>query len=71
MDIEDLPKEGSKYRHNNGNTYKVILIANIDSNNEQYPITIVYEGCFNHKIWAKPLDNFLLKMSLINDETST
>jgi hypothetical protein len=71
MNIEELPKIGSTYRHNNGNTYKVILIANIDSNNEQYPITIIYEGYSNHKIWAKTLDNFLLKMSLINDNSPT
>lgn len=69
MDTYDLPKIGSEYRHNNGNTYKVLLIANNDSDNDKYPVTVVYQG-FNKKIWAKSLDNFLLKMSIVNDNTS-
>jgi hypothetical protein len=70
MDINELPIIGSTYRHKNGNTYKVMLIANIHSINDDYPVTIVYEGYSNKRIWAKPLDNFLQKMSLVPDKES-
>jgi hypothetical protein len=59
-----IPVKGTKYKHHNGNIYEVLLIANENSDRAEYPITVVYVGV-NGNIWAKPLDNFLEKMSLV------
>ncbi len=59
-----IPKIGTRYRHHNGNIYEVLLIANTDSDREEYPVTVVYRGN-NGKIWAKTLKDFNAKMSLI------
>ena len=56
------PKIGSKWIHHNGLEYTIILIANTEFSNFQYPVTIIYKGD-NGNIWAKPLDNFLKKLS--------
>lgn len=50
------PAEGSTWLHYNGAVYKVLLIANADSHRlEEYPVTIVYQGVLNGKIWARKL----------------
>jgi cellulase/cellobiase CelA1 len=53
---------GSKWEHENGIPYEVIMIANTYSKNTSYPITIIYKG-ENGKIWAKDLNNFLTRMT--------
>lgn len=53
--------EGSRWQHQNGNTYTVELLANVDSERPEYPVTVVYRGD-NGKVWAKSMDNFLSKM---------
>ena len=55
---------GQRWAHHNGITYTVILLANEHSQNESYPITVVYKGD-NGKIWCKPLGNFLAKMTYV------
>lgn len=57
----EYPEIGSRYKHNNGNEYTVLQIANAHAESEDYPITVVYQG-INGKIWAKTLDNFNNKM---------
>lgn len=64
--IEVFPEIGSTWQHHNGATYTVVLIANESSDNVNYPITVVYEGFTNGKIWCKPLSNFLDKMTSIS-----
>lgn len=59
-----IPVKGTKYKHRNGNIYEVLLIANENSDRAEYPITVVYVGA-NGNIWAKSLDNFLEKMTLV------
>ena len=54
-------KIGSVWKHNNGNIYKVLLLANTESNRDEYPITVVYQGA-NGNIWAKTLADFVAKM---------
>lgn len=61
-----VPEIGSIWQHYNGATYKIVCIANKDSNNLDYPITVVYEGFTNGKIWCKTLSNFLNKMTSIS-----
>jgi hypothetical protein len=59
-----IPEINSKWRHQNGCEYIVIVNANTESKREEYPVTVVYKGV-NGKIWCKPLDNFLSKMTAI------
>ena len=54
-------KIGSVWKHNNGNIYKVLLLANTESNRDEYPITVVYQGA-NRNIWDKTLAVFVAKM---------
>lgn len=52
------------YQHINGNTYKVLFLANENTQREDYPVHVVYQGK-NGLIWTKPLINFLNKMTRI------
>ena len=61
-----IPEIGSVWQHHSGATYKVVCIANEYSDNPSYPVTVVYEGFVNGKIWCKPLSNFLSKMTSIS-----
>lgn len=58
------PKPTHVYQHVNGNVYTIIAIANEDSLRPEYPPTVVYQG-HNGKVWAKPLTNFIAKMTRI------
>lgn len=60
-----MPKKLEKWQHNNGTIYTVDCIANHASNNPDYPVTVVYIGP-NGNLWAKPLDNFLQKMTRVD-----
>ena len=55
-------KEGSVWRHTNGNLYTVLRIANHASNNDRYPLTIVYIGN-NGNVWAKTEADWRRSMS--------
>lgn len=59
------PRVGYVYQHINGNIYTVIAIANQESKRVDYPPTVVYQGTTNGKVWAKPLTNFIAKMTWI------
>lgn len=63
----NIPEVHSLWKHKgNGINYEVILIANEYSENEDYPIVVVYIGS-NGRTWAKNLDNFLEKMVKFED----
>ena len=55
-EVIETPLLKSKWKHYNGVKYKVIAIANEESN-EKYPITVVYKGK-NGKIWSRPLTDW-------------
>lgn len=58
-DAKFIPKIQSLWRHKvNKNLYRVIQIANESSERCEYPITVIYQGLLNGKIWCKTLDNF-------------
>lgn len=59
------PRQGYVYQHINGNVYHVVAIANQESKRPEYPPTVVYQGLINGKVWAKPLTNFMTKMTRI------
>lgn len=58
------PVVGYVYQHINGNVYTIIAIANESSKRIEYPPTVVYQGK-NGLVWAKPLTNFINKMTRI------
>jgi hypothetical protein len=60
-------KIGSTWAHHSGREYRVLILANTETARpEEYPITVIYQGANGH-IWAKPLDNFLAKMTWVKD----
>ena len=57
----------SRWRHSNGNTYTVILIANKNSENQdRYPTTVVYMD-YNGRTWSKPLSDWHRSMTKMED----
>lgn len=60
------PRCGETYKHHNGNEYIVMCIANTEAESEDYPVMVIYQG-HNGKIWAKTVDNFLAKMTKVED----
>ncbi len=52
------PAVGSRWQHRNGNQYRVLALANTDSDNhEKYPPTVVYQGP-NGKVWSRRLSDW-------------
>lgn len=53
-----IPDVGSTWTHTNGNIYKVVTIANKDTEYpDKYPVTVVYAG-ENGKTWSRPLSDW-------------
>ena len=51
------PEPGTRWMHENGNIYTVLLITNEHAiNNDNYPVTVVYEE--NNRIWSRPLSRW-------------
>lgn len=64
--VGEYPAIGTVYTHNNGNTYLVFGLANLnaqDQNREKYPVVVLYIGG-NGYIWAKSVDAFLTSATL-------
>lgn len=53
----ETPEKDSIWVHYNGLEYKVIGIAN-DGTNPKYPITVVYKGVHNNKVWTRDLTDW-------------
>lgn len=64
--LRERIKPWSTWEHKNGNRYTVVFLANIHSNREEYPVTVVYKGD-NGLIWTKPIENWYQKMTFIED----
>lgn len=52
-----IPAIGEQFRHHSGRVYFVIAVANKESTNPDYPLTIVYQG-YNGNIWSKDIKRF-------------
>lgn len=51
-----LPMSGTRWRHRNGNMYRVLFWTNEEtSNQDRYPTTIVYENEDNRKKYSRKL----------------
>lgn len=56
-------KQGLIAKHNNGNVYTVLFLANIDGGDPlKYPVSVIYQG-FNGKVWVKTLEDFCNKFT--------
>jgi len=53
------------YQHHSGRFYRPTLVANgLTSRPHKFPVTVVYQGT-NGLVWARPLDEFVEKMTLV------
>lgn len=65
-----IPKLNSSWQHKNGNLYEIICVSNLDaSNQEEYPITIVYKG-HDNRIWSRPLSRWYASFTEVKDNES-
>lgn len=56
---------GSVWKHNNGSFYKIDSVVNSESDREEYPTMVTYHGT-NGSAWAKPIEEFLNKMTPVD-----
>lgn len=62
-----IPEIHSEWLHTNGTEYKVVLIANEHSDQQdKYPTTVVYTGK-NSKVWSRPLSDWHRSMTALKD----
>lgn len=59
---EFVPVNYSRWQHTNGNEYLVLLVTNLTSTREEYPITVVYQGLVNGLVWSRPLSEWYRSM---------
>ena len=53
------PKVNSKWRHHSGRVYRVMMIANIETQRpEQYPVTVVYVNVQTGSVWSRPANQW-------------
>lgn len=60
-----LPAIGSLWQHRNGNKYEVIMLTNLESSKETYPITVVYKNSNTGTIWSRKLSDWHKSMTKI------
>lgn len=61
---DDVPQAGEIYAHmRTGNLYKVVLVANLNSTREGYPVLVNYTD-IQGNVWAKELAKFNKSMQL-------
>jgi hypothetical protein len=63
-----IPVQLSLWKHRNGNIYRVLLITNMQSTKEEYPVTVVYEGYVNREIWSRPLSTWHSSMTQVYEK---
>lgn len=66
--LPDIPI-GSVWRHNNGNSYRVLFISNITSTKEEYPPTVNYINTYNQTVWSRPVSKWHKSMTLLTTLT--
>jgi hypothetical protein len=58
-----LPAIGSTWLHHGGSHYKVLMIANLGSQNfDKYPVTVVYENVDTGSVWCRRADDWYRSM---------
>lgn len=56
------PEVGSIWQHKNGNIYTVVALANVASDSDDYPPTVVYMGG-NGNVWARKVSDWSRSMT--------
>ena len=59
--MNQIPEIGSLWRHKNGQSYFVIIIANknaSDDKKDEYPVTVVYKRDSDGTAWSRPLSRW-------------
>jgi len=57
------PKLNRRYQHHSGRVYRVIELANLESDDpERYPVIVVYRDTLGH-VWAKSVERFNASMT--------
>lgn len=64
--MKTLPREGSYWKHRNGNIYQVKEVSNESDRQGEYPVTITYVGP-NGKKWSKTAFKWFDKMTPLTD----
>lgn len=64
--LDRIPKVDSRWKHHNGNEYRVVMLANLDSMRAEYPPTVVYVGA-NGKVWSRPVARWHSSMTPITE----
>jgi hypothetical protein len=53
----EIPEISSKWKHKNGTTYEVVLVANILATKADYPIIVNYKNDAG-EVWARTLEKW-------------
>lgn len=62
----EQPDQISLWRHKNGNTYTVICLTNLESDDfKRYPPSVVYQGT-NYLMWSRPLADWHRSFTKLN-----
>jgi len=57
-----------KWKHRNGNVYRIIEIANSHSDDlDRYPVMIVYKNVHNNTVWCRKLDDWHRSFVVIDE----
>lgn len=61
----EVPPDGTRWKHYNGNIYAVTFMTNITPEpDERYPATVVYQNVANLTRWSRRLDDWHRSMTL-------
>lgn len=63
----ELPKVWERYRHTDGSEYTVELVANVGSQQADFPATVVYRDD-DGRAWSEPLGRFLADMTRVAED---
>ena len=62
--------KGTLWKHTNGQIYKVVEIANAETQQpDKYPVTVVYANTNNGTVWSRPLSDWHRSFTLIGANT--
>lgn len=64
LDTGATIKPDSRWQHDNGNYYTVLMVTNLKSKRYEYPPTVVYLGD-NGNVWSRPVKDWFKSMRLV------
>ena len=68
LENSGLPELKSRWKHrNNGQTYRVLMLTNVNATRRDYPLTVVYETCSLGEVWSRPFERWHESMKEIKE----